>query len=180
MDKRGLKRKVVMVQLRVLGMLGMHEKKAQVLRNSGLFKKYGGGGGYWHTLNMPNRPWRISIGNNVNIATNVSFFEHDIIHRMWNGNPQYKGPEILSYGGYITVEDNVMIGANAIILYDLVIGHDALVAAGAVVTKDVPPYAIVGGNPAKVIGDTRELLKKRLQTSGYEVENYSYENYFEK
>lgn len=72
MDKRGLKRKVVMVQLRVLGMLGMHEKKAQVLRNSGLFKKYGGGG-YWHTLNMPNRPWRISIGNNVNIATNVSF-----------------------------------------------------------------------------------------------------------
>lgn len=44
MDKRGLKRKVVMVQLRVLGMLGMHEKKAQVLRNSGLFKKYGGGG----------------------------------------------------------------------------------------------------------------------------------------
>lgn len=72
MDKRGLKRKVVMVQLRVLGILGMHEKKAQVLRNSRLFKNYGGGG-YWHTLNMPNRPWRISIGNNVNVATNVSF-----------------------------------------------------------------------------------------------------------
>lgn len=44
MDKRGLKRKVVMVQLRVLGILGMHEKKAQVLRNSRLFKNYGGGG----------------------------------------------------------------------------------------------------------------------------------------
>ena len=44
MDKRGLKRKVVMVQLRVLGILGMHEKKAQVLRNSRLFKNYVGGG----------------------------------------------------------------------------------------------------------------------------------------
>lgn len=44
MDKRGLKRKVVMVQLRVLGILGMHEKKAQVLRNSRLFKNYGVGG----------------------------------------------------------------------------------------------------------------------------------------
>ena len=44
MDKRGLKRKVVMVQLRVLGILGMHEKKAQFLRNSRLFKNYGGGG----------------------------------------------------------------------------------------------------------------------------------------
>lgn len=44
MDKRGLKRKVVMVQLRVLGILGMHEKKAQVLRNSRLFKNYGWGG----------------------------------------------------------------------------------------------------------------------------------------
>ena len=102
-------------------------------------------------MNMPNRPWRISIGNNVNVATNVSFFEHDIIHRMWNENPKYKGPEILSYGGYITVEDNVMIGANAIILYDLVIGHDAVVAAGAVVTKDVPANMIAAGVPAKVI-----------------------------
>ena len=44
MDKRGLKRKVVMVQLRVLGILGMHEKQAQVLRNSRLFKNDGGGG----------------------------------------------------------------------------------------------------------------------------------------
>ena len=45
MDKRGLKRKVVMVQLRVLGMRGMLEKTAHDLRNSGLSKKYGGGGG---------------------------------------------------------------------------------------------------------------------------------------
>ena len=64
MDKRGLKRKVVMVQLRVLGILGMHEKKAQVLRNSRLFKNYGGGGGgYCVSLNTPHRRGGVSIVN---------------------------------------------------------------------------------------------------------------------
>lgn len=53
--------------------------------------------------------------------------------------------------GDIVVEDDVWIGQNAIILSGVHIGRGAIVAAGAVVTKDVPDYAIVGGNPAKVI-----------------------------
>ena len=60
--------------------------------------------------------------------------------------------EILFYDGYITVEDDVMIGTNAIISYDLVTGNDALVATGAVIIKDVTPYPIAGGNLAKAIG----------------------------
>jgi acetyltransferase-like isoleucine patch superfamily enzyme len=51
----------------------------------------------------------------------------------------------------ITVEDEVWIGANAVITAGVTIGKHAVVAAGSVVTKDVPPYSVVVGNPAKVI-----------------------------
>lgn len=53
--------------------------------------------------------------------------------------------------GDILVDDDVWIGQNAIILSGVHIHQGAVVAAGAVVTKDVPPYAIVGGVPAKII-----------------------------
>lgn len=51
----------------------------------------------------------------------------------------------------VVIEDGVWVGCNAIILKGVTIGRGAVVAAGAVVTKDVPQYVIVGGNPAKVI-----------------------------
>lgn len=49
------------------------------------------------------------------------------------------------------IEDNVTIGANACIIGNITIGHHSVIGAGAVVVKDVPPYAVVAGNPAKVI-----------------------------
>ncbi|MCD8006099.1 MAG: acyltransferase [Oscillospiraceae bacterium] len=92
----------------------------------------------------------------------------------------YIGPDLKYFVGEINVEDNVVIGARSIILYNVTIGKNALVAAGSVVTKSVPPYAIVGGNPAKVIGDTRDLLKKRLEYSNEDVSDFYYENYYKK
>lgn len=53
--------------------------------------------------------------------------------------------------GAVIIEDEVWLGANSIILSGVTIGKGAIVAAGSVVTKDVPPYTIVGGNPAKFI-----------------------------
>ena len=53
--------------------------------------------------------------------------------------------------GHIIIDDDVWIGFRATILSGVHIGQGAVVAAGAVVTKDVPPYAIVGGTPAKII-----------------------------
>lgn len=58
------------------------------------------------------------------------------------------------------VKEGAAIGANATILCGLTVGRFALVGAGAVVTRDVPDYAIVAGNPAKVIGDTRKAKAK--------------------
>ena len=54
------------------------------------------------------------------------------------------------------VEDGASIGSGAVVLCGITIGTGALVGAGAVVTRDVPPHAIVTGNPARVRGDRRE------------------------
>lgn len=60
-----------------------------------------------------------------------------------------------------TVKRRASIGSNATIVAGVVIGEGALVAAGAVVTKDVPDYALVAGNPARVIGDVRNRAHQR-------------------
>lgn len=71
----------------------------------------------------------------------------------------------------VTIEDDVWVGARAIILRGVRIGRGAIVGAGAVVTKSVPPYAIVVGNPAKVISFRWNVLEiieheKMLYSSG--------------
>ena len=62
--------------------------------------------------------------------------------------------------GNVVIEEGAYIGVNAIVLPSTRIGRCSIVAAGAVVTKDVPPYTIVGGNPAKIIGDVRNFKEK--------------------
>lgn len=57
--------------------------------------------------------------------------------------------------GQIITGEKAWIGARSTILKDVKIGNYAIIGAGAVVTRDVPDYAIVGGNPAKIIGDRR-------------------------
>lgn len=67
--------------------------------------------------------------------------------------PEYKNIKRVLWRGHksTTIGNDVWIGAKSIILCGISIGDGAIVAAGAVVTKDVPPYAIVGGSPAKII-----------------------------
>ena len=62
----------------------------------------------------------------------------------------------------ITIEDYAWVGSRATVLPGVTIGRGAVVAAGAVVTKDVPAYAVVGGVPAKVIGERAKDLRYNL------------------
>lgn len=91
----------------------------------------------------------IEIGNKVMIANDVAILSSDD-HRydipgraMWDSG---RGDEHM-----VVVEDDVWIGHGAIVLAPVVIGTGSIIAAGSVVTRDVPRYSIVGGVPAKVL-----------------------------
>jgi maltose O-acetyltransferase len=88
----------------------------------------------------------IYIGKHVMIGPKTIIWGRD--HGMAMDKPMKHQPHTREK---IIIKDDVWIGANAIILKGVTIGTGAVVAAGAVVTKDVPDYAIVGGNPAKII-----------------------------
>lgn len=107
---------------------------------------------------LMNNPKLIKIHNNVKIASGVTFYEHDVINSVFSymDNVKYR-----SHNTVIEIFDNCFIGGGSIIVGDVSIGPNAIVAAGSVVTKDVPEGTVVGGNPARVIGSFDELHKKR-------------------
>ena len=91
----------------------------------------------------------IRIGSNVQIAPSCGFYPYS--HGMALGTPMREQP--LTSNGDIVVEDDVWIGYGAIVLENSTIGEGAVIAAGAVVRGNVPPYAIVAGVPAKIVGN---------------------------
>lgn len=99
-------------------------------------------------------PFQVDYGRNVMVGPRVSFYTagHPI-------DPQIRIEE-LEFGLPITVEDNVWIGGSATILPGVTIGKNSIIAAGAVVTKDVAANTIVGGNPAQFIRAINEEDKR--------------------
>ncbi|WP_197497428.1 acyltransferase [Polaribacter vadi] len=114
----------------------------------------------------------IILGNKIYIGSHASFIA--AISKIIVGNNVMFGPHVTIRGGNhridvigkfmidvkdklpendldVIIGDDVWVGCNATILKGIIIGKGAVVAAGAVVTRSVPPYAIVGGNPAKII-----------------------------
>jgi acetyltransferase-like isoleucine patch superfamily enzyme len=119
----------------------------------------------------------VTIGDGVRIASTAG---------IWGMNHQYADPDRpiyeqgLEHEG-IEVEDDVWIGAGAQLLDGTSVGAHSVVGAGAVVTSDVEPYSIVGGNPARTIGDRRDSqsvddanggdLSRRLESFSQRVED---------
>lgn len=89
----------------------------------------------------------VTIGSRTLVGPNVSFYSgtHPLDPLIRNGT---RGPEL---GKEIHVEEDCWIGGNATILPGVTIGRGSTVGAGSVVTKDVPPFHVVAGNPARII-----------------------------
>lgn len=113
---------------------------------------------------------KVSIGNFCSIARNVTFqtfnHNHKKISTYFIGknlfNEKWENEKISK--GDIYIENDVWIGAHSVILGGITIHNGAVVAANSVVTKDVPPYSIVGGIPARIIGYRfEEIMIQKIQ-----------------
>lgn len=93
---------------------------------------------------------RIEIGNHCLIANDVTIADNDGHPTAPDKRLKYLPPEPEDCREVI-ISDNVWIGKGSIILKGVYIGEGAVIAAGSVVTKDVPPFTVVAGNPARVV-----------------------------
>ena len=102
---------------------------------------------------LDGRKFSISTGSDVSIGPEATILTlgHD---------PQ--SPDFKDLGGDVVIGDRVWIAYRAIILPGVTIGEGAVIAAGAVVTKDVPPFTVVAGNPAQKIGERNRDLSYDL------------------
>lgn len=100
---------------------------------------------------------RIGLGNviigPVKVGNQVIFAQNVVLSGLNHGYEDINIPIRLQKvtTAQITVEDEVWIGANAVITAGITVGKHSVVAGGSVVVKDVPPFSIVGGNPAKIL-----------------------------
>lgn len=92
---------------------------------------------------------RIEIGSNVVLSARVMIIDSGLDLR---GFAKNKSPDHLD--SYVVIEDGAWVGVGAIILPGVTVGAKSVVGAGSVVTKDVAPFTIVAGNPARPIGRT--------------------------
>lgn len=120
---------------------------------------------FWQPRKLPADPKFIRLHDNVVVAADVTFINHDVLYLLLGRlDPRQNFEHVKP----IEVMDNVFIGLGATILPGVTIGPNAVVAAGSVVTKDVPPGTVVGGSPARVIGSFDKLAEKRLAECLYE------------
>ena len=89
----------------------------------------------------------VEIGNHVNLAQGITVTA--LNHNFSDTSKRIDEQGVST--NPVTIEDDVWVGANAVILPGVTIGEHCVIAAGAVVTKDVPPHSLVAGVPAKVI-----------------------------
>lgn len=108
-------------------------------------------------IDFGSEPYLIKIGKRVTLTDRVQFITHD--GGTWVFRRREECKDINRYGSIEILNDS-FIGIGSIILPGVKIGPNSVVAAGSVVTKDVPANTIFGGNPAKFICDIETYIKK--------------------
>ncbi len=117
-----------------------------------------------------NEPYLVTIGHNVGFAAEVVFITHDGGTRVFKHEERYK--KVLKYGR-ITILDNCIIGQRVIILPGVTIGPNSVVAAGSVVSRNVPPGFLAAGNPAKPVMTIHQYAEWSLAaTPNYNEDEY--------
>lgn len=134
------------------------EKRTKLLIKKNVFKSVGDNF-FFQPRVIPDEPKLISFGNNVSVASGVTFVTHDVIDKVLN-NIDYNFTFYYNCAP-IKVGDNVFIGCNVTILPNIKIGNNVIIAAGSIVTKDIPDNSVVGGNPAKIISTFEEYVNNR-------------------
>jgi carbonic anhydrase/acetyltransferase-like protein (isoleucine patch superfamily) len=102
----------------------------------------------------------VTIGDNVLIASNVLITDSDHIVEP-GGLPVTRNPNFITRP--VVIESNCWIGQNAVILKGVTVGRDSIVGANSVVSRDVAPCSIVGGNPARLIKRNEPNAKEKFE-----------------
>lgn len=108
-------------------------------------------------VSFGSEPYLIEVGNHVQITNGTKIFTHG---GGWVFRDQY--PK-LDYFGKVIIKNNVYIGNNTMIMPGVTIGNDVIIGAGSVVTKSIPDGKIAAGNPARIVGETKDFVEKIKQ-----------------
>ena len=119
---------------------------------------------YFCPRKLPADPKLIKFHDNVAVAADVMFINHDVSQKMFN---YYKSEKLPKFFGCIEIGSNVFIGSRVTILPNIRICDNVFIAAGALITKSISESGIYGGVPAKRIGDIDELYERRV--SNYKI-----------
>lgn len=127
------------------------KSELDILRERGLI--YGKNFNFFNSVIDYGHCWLVEIGDDVTI-TNSTILAHDASMKPYFGKVKI---------GKVVIGDRVFIGYNSVVLCHVRIGNDVIVAAGSVVTKDIPDGTIVAGNPARPIARTEDYVNKHKE-----------------